>query len=150
MSRLSVGRALRAPRVLTRLRSLLARPFGAALSRRSPPAGGPCGAALSRRSPPAGGPFGVALSRPRRRPTVTVYTRTNCGLCRRAEAVVVRVARGRADVELVDVDSDPELVARYTVRVPVVAIDGRELFEYEVDPRALRAALHGADRADPR
>ncbi|MDP8969090.1 MAG: glutaredoxin family protein, partial [Actinomycetota bacterium] len=110
MSRLSVGRALRAPRVLTRLRSLLARPFG------------------------------VALSRPRRRPTVTVYTRTNCGLCRRAEAVVVRVARGRADVELVDVDSDPELVARYTVRVPVVAIDGRELFEYEVDPRALRAA----------
>jgi glutaredoxin len=81
-----------------------------------------------------------------RRPRVTVYTRAGCHLCTQAEAVVARVAR-RADVEVVDIDGDPALVARYTVRVPVVAVDGEEVAEFEVDPTALRAALRRARRA---
>lgn len=76
-----------------------------------------------------------------RRPRVTVYTRATCGLCRTAEAVVAEVAGGRADIELVDIDADATLTERYTVRVPVVALDGDELFEYVVDPDGLDAAL---------
>ncbi len=87
------------------------------------------------------------MSATRGRPTVTVYTREGCGLCRRAEAVVAATVADQADVEYVDIDSDPELVARYTVRVPVVAVDGRELFDYQVDPTALRAALRAASTA---
>jgi glutaredoxin len=75
---------------------------------------------------------------------VTVYTRAGCHLCREAERVVAELAHGRADVRLVDIDADPAITDRYTVRVPVVAIDDRELFEYEVDPDAFRAALAGA------
>lgn len=75
------------------------------------------------------------------RPTVTVYTRAGCTLCREAERVVAEVAGGLASIEHVDVDASPELTARYTVRVPVVAVDGVELFEFAVDPEALRAAL---------
>jgi glutaredoxin len=82
----------------------------------------------------------------RRRPRVTVYRRAGCHLCDAAEAVVARVAR-RADVEVVDIDANPALVERYTVRVPVVAVDGEEIAEFEVDPAALRAALRGARRA---
>ena len=85
----------------------------------------------------------------RARPTVTVYTRERCGLCRQAEAVVARVARGRAVVQLVDIDTDPDLVARYTVRVPVVAVDGVEVAEYAVDAEGLRAALRAAEREIP-
>lgn len=81
-----------------------------------------------------------------RRPRVTVYTRASCGLCREAESVVARVAAGTADVEHVDIDADPALTERYTVRVPVVAVDGAELFEYVVDAEALRDALHAARR----
>lgn len=81
-----------------------------------------------------------------RRPRVTVYTRAGCHLCERAESVVARVARRRADVEVIDIDTDPVLVDRYTVRVPVVAVDGREVAEFEVDPAALRAALGTARR----
>lgn len=81
------------------------------------------------------------------RPRVTIYTRVTCGLCRQAEAVVAEVAAGRADVELVDIDQDPALTDRYTVRVPVVAVDGEELCEYVVDPAALRNALTRAARA---
>lgn len=81
-----------------------------------------------------------------RRPRVTVYTRAGCGLCREAEAVVADVAAADADVELVDIDADPALIGRYTVRVPVVAVDGSELFEYVVDPAGLRAAVRAAAR----
>lgn len=76
----------------------------------------------------------------RRRRTVTVYTRRGCGLCRRAEELVAREAR-RHDVELIDVDTDPELQRRYNVRVPVVAVDGVEVAELLVEPGQVRAAL---------
>jgi glutaredoxin len=72
---------------------------------------------------------------------VTVYTRRGCKLCREAERVVAAVAAGRAHIELVDIDADPALTDRYTVRVPVVAVDGRELFDYQVDAAELAAAL---------
>jgi glutaredoxin len=74
-------------------------------------------------------------------PVITVYTRAGCHLCREAERTVAEIGQGVAEVRLVDIDADPELVERYTVRVPVVAVDGDELFEYQVDPDALRAAL---------
>jgi glutaredoxin len=76
-----------------------------------------------------------------RAPLVTVYTRAGCKLCAEAEQVVAAVAAGRADVEHVDIDADPALAARYSVRVPVVAVDGKELFELVVDADALRDAL---------
>lgn len=76
-------------------------------------------------------------------PTVTVYTRRGCHLCEHAEQVVARLAAGRARVRLVDIDTDPELVDRYTVRVPVVAVDGVEVSELVVDAASIAAALPG-------
>jgi glutaredoxin len=79
---------------------------------------------------------------------VTIYTRAGCHLCEEAERVVrSEQAAGGFRLELVDIDRDPELVRRYGVRVPVVAVDGEELFEYEVPPDLLRARL-GRARAD--
>ena len=73
---------------------------------------------------------------------VTVYTRAGCHLCEEAERVVRREqAAAGFRLELVDIDRDPELARRYGVRVPVVAVDGEELFEYEVPPDLLRARL---------
>lgn len=82
----------------------------------------------------------------RRRPVVTVYTRQRCGLCRAAEEIVTRVAGRIADIEFVDIDADPALVDRYTVRVPVVTVDGVEIAQYQVDPRELRAQVRAARR----
>ena len=82
----------------------------------------------------------------RRRPQITVYTRTGCKLCVVAERIVHRVAYRVADVDIVNVDADPELIERYTLRVPVVAVDGVELFEYEVDADQLRTVLRHARR----
>jgi hypothetical protein len=75
---------------------------------------------------------------------VTLYTRVGCHLCEEAERVL-REERAATPfrLELVDVDADPELARRYGVRVPVVAVDGLERFEYEVPPDLLRAELGG-------
>jgi glutaredoxin len=78
-------------------------------------------------------------------PVVTIYTRDGCTLCAEAERIVTEIAGDGATVELVDIDADPDLTDRYTVRVPVVAVDGVELFEFHVDGEQLRAAL--AERA---
>ena len=74
-------------------------------------------------------------------PVVTLYTRAGCHLCEAAEAVLRDLAPGRAEIRIVDIDADPELQRRFTVRVPVVEVDGVEVAEYEVDPRALAALL---------
>lgn len=73
--------------------------------------------------------------------TVTVYTRQGCHLCDEAIAVVRLVADGRADVELIDIDADPLLTERYTVRVPVIAVDGVEIAQYQIAPEQLEVAL---------
>jgi len=45
------------------------------------------------------------------------------------------------ELELVDVEGDPELEARYRELLPLVEIDGRRAFTYFVEPQALRARL---------
>ena len=79
---------------------------------------------------------------------VTLYTRLGCHLCEEAERVLrAEQAATPFRLELVDIDRDPELARRYGVRVPVVAVDGQDLFEYEVPVDLLRARLGrvGAD-----
>ena len=83
------------------------------------------------RTPDAAGP-----------PRVTLVVREGCHLCEPAREVVARVA---ADLgvgwEEVDVDSDPELVARWSHEVPVTLVDGRQHDFWRVDENRLRDAL---------
>jgi hypothetical protein len=48
--------------------------------------------------------------------------------------------------EEVDIEADDELLRRYLERIPVVALDGEELFDYFVDEAALRARLEARVR----
>jgi hypothetical protein len=44
----------------------------------------------------------------------------------------------------VDIETDDVLFKRYLERIPVVVLDGEELFEFFVDEDALRAKLRAA------
>jgi glutaredoxin len=70
--------------------------------------------------------------------TITLYSRPGCHLCEEARAVLER-ARARAPFEIdeIDIEHDDVLHARYLERIPVVALDGEELFEHFVDEEAL-------------
>ena len=75
-------------------------------------------------------------------PTVTVYTAEGCSLCERALEVVrdVQAALG-FPLEVVDIEGDSELEARYRTLLPAVEIDGELAFTYFVDAGALRERL---------
>jgi glutaredoxin len=73
---------------------------------------------------------------------VVLYGKPGCHLCDDARAVVSEALAGRdVDLEEVDVTLDPALERRYGERIPVLTVDGEELFEYFVDGRALAERL---------
>lgn len=74
---------------------------------------------------------------------VRFYERPGCHLCADALAVVEREvdAAPSANLERIDIDTDPELVARYGEFVPVVEIDGEPHSHWFVDAVRLRDAL---------
>ncbi len=78
--------------------------------------------------------------------TVTLYGRPGCHLCDEARDALLRVRSGGRPfvLEEVDITADDALHRAYLERIPVVCVDGEELFEYHVDEAALAQRL---DRA---
>jgi glutaredoxin len=77
---------------------------------------------------------------------LTLYGKAGCHLCEEARKVVESVRSERSfELREVDVSVDPELHQRFGERIPVVEIEGEELFEFHVDPVALRERLDTVD-----
>ena len=73
---------------------------------------------------------------------VVLVTRAGCHLCEQAAPVVAReAARAGAAYAERDVDADPIDLAAYGEQVPVVLLDGVPHAYWQVDSKALRAAL---------
>ena len=64
-----------------------------------------------------------------------LYSRPGCHLCDDARVVLERVG---VPFEEIDIESDDELLKRYLERIPVVALDGEELYDFFVDEQDLR------------
>ncbi len=58
---------------------------------------------------------------------------------------MVRLLQGRADVQIVNIDDDLLLKKRYGRRIPVLAVEGRELSAYPLDVEAVEAYLAAVD-----
>ena len=73
---------------------------------------------------------------------VLMYSRPGCGLCDQARDVILREReRTPFDYSEVDISRDDALELEYGIRIPVVLVDGQELFEISVDPRRLAEAV---------
>ena len=73
---------------------------------------------------------------------VVLYGKPGCHLCDEARAVVAAVrARQPFELEEVDVSTDPDLHRRYGERIPVLALEGDELFEFHVEADELARRL---------
>ena len=82
-------------------------------------------------------------------PAVTVYTRADCGCCRKALDLLERYAReGRITLEVVGVDAEAGLAARFGASVPVVEVDGKVRFRGLVSPALLERLLRARRPAD--
>jgi glutaredoxin len=73
---------------------------------------------------------------------ITVYSRPGCHLCADAIAALQALQEelGYA-LEERDISSDEGLMRAYFERIPVVALDGEELFDFFVDEPILRERL---------
>src|SRR5712691_8779408 len=71
---------------------------------------------------------------------VVLYTRQNCPLCEEAKEVLA--AAGVTPREI-DVDTDLDLMRKFTDDVPVIYVDGFEAFRHRVAPDQLQLFLSG-------
>jgi glutaredoxin len=76
--------------------------------------------------------------------TLVLYGKPDCHLCDDALAALERL-RAEHPFQLVekDITQDDDLHRRYLERIPVIALDGEELFDHFVDEVALAERLTG-------
>lgn len=73
---------------------------------------------------------------------VVLYTRPGCTLCDKAKTIIMKVSRNHPiDLQEVDISSDPNLVQAYGESIPVVCIDGVEVFRGKVSEYRLQREL---------
>jgi hypothetical protein len=81
------------------------------------------------------------LSSPGPAPPLTLLTRADCSLCEtmRAQLAALAARATLPPLELIDVDSDPELQRRYGLKVPVLLWGATPVCQYRLDePELLR------------
>ena len=74
--------------------------------------------------------------------TVVLYGREGCCLCDEAREVLLRVRDEHPFVlQELDIERDESLLRAYLERIPVVTIDGVEVFQFFVDEAELSRRL---------
>lgn len=79
---------------------------------------------------------------------VVIYTRPGCHLCEEAKQEML--AANCADqyvLEEVNIESDPGLVERYGLEIPVITINGTKAFKYRLTAAEFKSKLRRQLRA---
>ncbi len=76
-------------------------------------------------------------------PRLTLVTRAECGLCEEMHAEIEQLRRTHPlpEIEVLDVDADPELKRRFDLEVPVLLLDGALVCQQELDAAELLRLL---------
>jgi len=75
-------------------------------------------------------------------PDLQLLSRSNCCLCEDAKLVLARLAeQGLCSWQTVNVDQDKTLLVRYGMHVPVLLMDGNELFRHRLTEETLKSTL---------
>ena len=76
------------------------------------------------------------------KPHVIVYSRPGCHLCDEAKhAIESAGCQDQFTFAEVNIESDPELLRKYKYDIPVVTIDGAEVFRHRVDSQKFRELI---------
>ena len=75
---------------------------------------------------------------------VVIYSKPGCHLCDEAKESI-RAARCDDKFTLIEIniETDPDLMAKYRYDIPVIAINGVDTFMHRVDPAEFRARILG-------
>lgn len=75
---------------------------------------------------------------------LTIYTRPGCHLCEEMKVIVERVVREtrtEAQIQEVNIASDPDLAERYGLEIPVLLVNGKRAAKYRVSEKELTRIL---------
>lgn len=73
------------------------------------------------------------------KPHVIVYSRPGCHLCDDAKAALQSAGcDDQFTFAEINIESDPELLRKYRYDIPVVTLDGAEIFRHRVDKARFR------------
>jgi len=76
------------------------------------------------------------------RATLTLYSRLYCHLCETMQLQLQQLSEEwQFELEVIDIDRNPELKQRYNEFVPVLNLGKREICFYQLDKDALQRAL---------
>ena len=73
---------------------------------------------------------------------ITIYQRGGCHLCEIASAQLEQLQSDHQfELEQVDIESSDHLHRLYLERIPVIALDGEELYDFEINLPDLKSRL---------
>ena len=73
---------------------------------------------------------------------VVLYTRVKCHLCEVMKQQLDDIrAQNPFDLQVFDIDKDPQLRALYHEEVPVLVVEGEKIAKYRLDPDMLLRRL---------
>ena len=73
---------------------------------------------------------------------VVIYSRPGCHLCDEAKQIIA--AAGRADeytLDEINIESAPDLIKRYQNDIPVITINGIEMFKHRLTVEQFESAI---------
>ena len=77
------------------------------------------------------------------KPHVIVYSRPGCHLCDEAKAVMQNAGcSDKFTLEEINIESDDELLRKYKYDIPVVTIDGVEVFRHRVNHDQFKKSIY--------
>lgn len=78
-----------------------------------------------------------------KRHKVTLYGKKECCLCDQAIEILKKVdVEVPFDFEKIDISDHPELLEEFGLKIPVIFVDGVQVFKYRVNETRLRALLN--------
>jgi glutaredoxin len=77
---------------------------------------------------------------------IRVYSKPECHLCDEAKETIEHVVKWlHIEVEVIDIEKDPELLNEYRNDIPVIFLDDRKIFKHRVDEKKLKRILGVSD-----
>ena len=80
---------------------------------------------------------------------IEVFSRPGCHLCEQLVEELLPMVRDRFDVVVRNIDLDAEWSRQYSLKIPVVVLDGVEICHFHLDRDALSAATNVESGINP-
>ena len=73
---------------------------------------------------------------------IKILSKQDCHLCDEAKETIQRVTKRLSiEVEVIDIEKDPELFNQYRNDIPVIFLNDRKVFKHRVDESKLKKLL---------